>query len=67
MQIMMHLQLLGLRKNEVIKDSDLNTVYEQLVGSAMEAGYSESATTGRSVSMSSTSRADARPAVQPDA
>ncbi|GLC38957.1 hypothetical protein PLESTF_000038000 [Pleodorina starrii] len=36
-------ELLGLRKNEVVKDSQLNTVYEQLVGATMETGYSENA------------------------
>ncbi|GIL42969.1 hypothetical protein Vafri_788 [Volvox africanus] len=40
-------ELLGLRKNEVVKDSDLNTVYEQLVGAAIETGYSENAINSR--------------------
>ncbi|GFR41033.1 hypothetical protein Agub_g1466 [Astrephomene gubernaculifera] len=40
-------ELLGLRKNEVPKDSDLNSVYEQLVDAPVEAGYSETAVSGR--------------------
>ncbi|EFJ52144.1 hypothetical protein VOLCADRAFT_103165 [Volvox carteri f. nagariensis] len=40
-------ELLGLRKDELVKDSELNTVYEQLVGAGMEAAYSESAVNGR--------------------
>ncbi|GIL72987.1 hypothetical protein Vretifemale_3235 [Volvox reticuliferus] len=40
-------ELLGLRKNEVVKDSELNTVYEQLVGAAAEAGYSENTVNSR--------------------
>ncbi|PNH12420.1 Protein ACCUMULATION AND REPLICATION OF CHLOROPLASTS 6, chloroplastic [Tetrabaena socialis] len=40
-------ELLGLRRNEVLKDSELNAIYEQLAGTGVETGYSADALDAR--------------------